>query len=180
MNALEIMMYGQRTVFAELDHVPQEHWERGGVCGFWSVKNIIAHLTSHEHVLGEVLGQFAEPNRAGAARVATPYLDEIRAGPAEFNDHQVEMRQHLSAAETLAGFERVHSETMRLLALVSPELLRRVGTIPWYGNEYALDDFIVYGYYGHKREHSAQIGVFKDLLAAEAGAGPRVADPPAG
>jgi proline iminopeptidase len=28
--------------------------------------------------------------------------------------------------------------------------------------EYALDDFIVYNYYGHKREHSAQIAVFRD------------------
>jgi hypothetical protein len=30
--------------------------------------------------------------------------------------------------------------------------------------EYALDDYIVYAYYGHKREHSAQIAVFRDLV----------------
>jgi hypothetical protein len=30
--------------------------------------------------------------------------------------------------------------------------------------EYALDDFIVYQYYGHKREHCAQIAVFRDKL----------------
>jgi hypothetical protein len=40
------------------------------------------------------------------------------------------------------------------------------GTLPWYGPEYALDDFIVYSYYGHKREHSAQINVFRDQLAS--------------
>ena len=44
------------------------------------------------------------------------------------------------------------------------EVLRRPGTLPWYGAQYALDDFIVYQYYGHKREHTAQINVFKDLL----------------
>jgi len=29
---------------------------------------------------------------------------------------------------------------------------------------YALDDFLVYAYYGHKREHSAQIAAFRDRL----------------
>ena len=43
-------------------------------------------------------------------------------------------------------------------------LLREVGTLPWDGEDYALDDFLVYGYYGHKREHSAQIAAFRDRL----------------
>jgi hypothetical protein len=30
--------------------------------------------------------------------------------------------------------------------------------------EYSLDDYIVYSSYGHKREHGAQINVFKDTL----------------
>ena len=39
-----------------------------------------------------------------------------------------------------------------------PETERsRPGTLPWYGDEYALDDFIVYTSYGHKREHGPQI-----------------------
>ena len=44
------------------------------------------------------------------------------------------------------------------------ETLRQVGTLPWYGAEYALDDYLVYAFYGHKREHSGQISVFKDHL----------------
>ena len=42
-------------------------------------------------------------------------------------------------------------------------MFRQSGTLPWYGMEYALDDFLVYIYYGHKREHSAQIAAFRDL-----------------
>ena len=30
---------------------------------------------------------------------------------------------------------------------------------------YALDDVLVYMYYGHKREHSAQIAAFRDRLS---------------
>ena len=41
---------------------------------------------------------------------------------------------------------------------------RENGTLPWYGAEYSLDDFIVYTYYGHKREHAAQIAAFRDHL----------------
>jgi hypothetical protein len=33
-----------------------------------------------------------------------------------------------------------------------------------YGKEYALDDFVVYMYYGHKREHGAQVAGFHDRL----------------
>ena len=32
-------------------------------------------------------------------------------------------------------------------------------------SEYSLEDFIVYTFYGHKREHSAQIAAFRDRLA---------------
>jgi hypothetical protein len=31
--------------------------------------------------------------------------------------------------------------------------------------EYALDDVLIYMYYGHKREHSAQIAVFRDQFS---------------
>jgi hypothetical protein len=53
---------------------------------------------------------------------------------------------------------------MQLSAGVPANLLRQPGTLPWYGPEYALDDFLVYSFYGHKREHTAQIAVFADTL----------------
>ncbi len=51
-----------------------------------------------------------------------------------------------------------------MVAQLSSETLRQNGTLPWYGEGYALDDFLVYAYYGHKREHSAQIAAFRDRL----------------
>jgi hypothetical protein len=53
---------------------------------------------------------------------------------------------------------------VKLAKQISPEKWRENGTLPWYGMEYALDDYIVYTFYAHKREHAAQIGVFKDAL----------------
>ena len=37
-------------------------------------------------------------------------------------------------------------------------------TCPWYGGEYSLEDQLVYRYYGHQREHCAQVEVFRDRL----------------
>jgi hypothetical protein len=53
---------------------------------------------------------------------------------------------------------------MALISEFPAEQLRQPGSLPWYGPAYAIDDLIVYQYYGHKREHTAQINVFKDLL----------------
>jgi hypothetical protein len=53
---------------------------------------------------------------------------------------------------------------MSLVAQIRPEQFRQVGILPWYGMDYSLDDLLVYMYYGHKREHSAQIAAFRDRL----------------
>ena len=58
----------------------------------------------------------------------------------------------------------IRDRVMSLLVTLSPETLRQSGTLPGYGREYALDDVLVYMYYGHKREHSAQIAAFRDRL----------------
>jgi hypothetical protein len=95
----------------------------------------------------------------------TPHLETMgNLGPAEFNDSEVARRQAKSAADTLAEYEAAHAEVMALAAQIPAETFRQNGTIPWYGAEYDLDDFIVYINYAHKREHSAEINVFRDRL----------------
>ena len=154
MNATDIMKYGNLTLQGSLKNVPDNEWETNGVCGFWSVKNIVAHLASHECVLVDVLTSFLGSN-------PTPYLDEYTAG-LQFNDNQVDKRMSLSPQQTLAEYNDTHAKAMSLITQIPVETLRKVGTLSWYGPEYALDDYIVYGIYGHKREHSAQVNVFTD------------------
>ncbi len=55
------------------------------------------------------------------------------------------------------------SATMRVSAGVSfPILAISFKSRPKKKGTSALDDFLVYAYYGHKREHSAQIAAFRD------------------
>ncbi len=157
MNAADILKYGHATVCKSIDGLPVSDWEIGGVCGYWSVKDIIGHLAAHEHILIEVLSTFL--NEA----TQTPYLVQVaEVGYGQFNDIQADARKNKSVQAVLEEYNAAHDRTLALVKRMSPDTLREVGTIPWYGSEYALDDWIVYGYYGHKREHSAQIDVLRD------------------
>src|SRR5207302_6236630 len=83
---------------------------------------------------------------------------------AAFNDAQVADRAGLPMRAVLDECAAAHERTMALIRRIPEELCRQPGTLPWYGAEYALDDVIVYMYYGHKREHGAQIAAFRDRL----------------
>lgn len=157
MNATDVLKYGHLTVLQTIKELPETAWETTGVCGVWSVKEIIAHLASFEHLLVDVLQTFL-------GNSATPYLTKWGELGAQFNDVEVALRRDKTVGEVLAEYQDTQAKTMELIAQIPAETLRRPGTLPWYGMEYSLDDFIVYTYYGHKREHCAQINVFRDRL----------------
>ena len=156
-NAEDILKYGQRTLLGSIEGFPASEWETPGVCGVWSTKDVLAHLASHEQVLTDVLAGFAGANGSGA-------LDLYMSQGPEFNDFQVAERRDKTPGEVLDELNSAHTRNMSLVSKIGTETLRQAGTLPWYGMEYALDDLIVYGFYGHKREHSAQIAVFLDRL----------------
>jgi hypothetical protein len=168
MNASDILKYGHHTVLQAIEGLPEPEWEIGGVCGVWSVKDIIAHLASYEHVLAEVLTSFQSDSAMPSSSTggsATPTLNAFVDPNRDFNADQVAKRKHTGSADVLAEYANIHAQASALAARIPAETLRRAGTLPWYGMEYALDDFIVYAFYGHKREHCAQIAVFRDRLA---------------
>jgi len=159
MNAFDILKYGHGTVLQSIEGLPESAWEAPGACGVWSIKDIIAHLASYEHVLVDVLTTFVSSS-------PTPYLSKFTDPGGNFNDPEVAARKGKSVKEVLGEFQDTHAQVMSLAARIPVETFRQTGTLPWYGSEYALDDFIVYTQYGHKREHSAQIAAFRDHLTA--------------
>jgi hypothetical protein len=157
MNVLDILKYGNLTLLKSVDGLTGEKWEVGGVCGWWSVKAIMAHLASYEHMLAEALDTFLGAEFG-------PTMSEMAQMGGEWNDAQVERRKDKTVAEVLAEYDEVHARVTELAAQIPGERYSENGTIPWYGPEYCLDDFIVYTSYGHKREHSAQIMVYRDQI----------------
>ena len=157
MNAPDILFYASTKIHEYIDDLSEAEWEAAGVCGWWSVKEIMAHLTSFEHVLSEVV-PIVEGGDDG------PYMRAFAKSGQEFNDIQVEKRQSLNYREVLTEYESQLEKNMALLNKMDPSLCRLPGTLPWYGKQYSLDDFSVYTFYGHKREHGAQIGVYRDKI----------------
>jgi uncharacterized damage-inducible protein DinB len=158
MNAHDVLMYGHRWVHRHLNDLTDEQWLAGGVCGFWSVKDIVSHLASYEWVLVDVLAGFVEPG-------PTLILDQfIRQRGDDFNAAQINQRKEWSPAQVLADYDAGYERVMDLLTRIAEQRQRQPGTLPWYGNEYSLEDLLVYQYYGHKREHMAQVSVYRDTL----------------
>ncbi len=157
MNAQDVLRRGHMSILEAIETLPEDYWYRPGVAGVWSVRDILAHLASYELVFVEILRSFAgeEPG---------PLLARFREGPDRYRETEVAARHELTAAEVLAEYDYAHGQTIPLVAQISDEVRRQEGTLPWYAKGVSLDDYIVYEVYGHKREHSAQIGVYRGEL----------------
>jgi len=156
MNVIDVLKYGHQTVMRTVESFPGHGWNTPGAVGTWSARDVLAHLTSFEWVLVDVLGQILDPT------VETPALDSYLATDPVFNDDQVARRSDRSLSEVLAEYDSAHAQAMACAVKVSPETWEQEGSLPWYGAEYDLEDLITYQYYGHKREHCGQIAVFGD------------------
>lgn len=158
MNIKDIYRYGHLTVLRGVDGLPDDSWEVGGVCGRWAVKEIIAHLASYEHLFIDVLNSLLSD-------APTPYLEKMIRQGAAFNDAEVEARAAQSPQEALQEYSETYTRAFGLLEKLPVKKARQVGALSWYGADYDLEDFTVYTFYGHKREHTAQIAVFRDSLS---------------
>lgn len=156
MNTVDVVRFGHLTLVGTLHQVPRDVVSEPGACGTWSVKDIVAHLGSYELVFVDILRDALD---AGAA----PTLDRYREKGPQFNDLEVEARRGQTFDAVLDELNDAHARARELLDAFEPDRLRMPGTIAWYGPEYSLNDLIVYMYYGHKREHAAQIEAFHDL-----------------
>ena len=147
-NTLDVLMYGQRTVRSTIDRYQPDDWERIAL-GVWTAKDLLGHLGAFEVRFADVLAGFV-------GRPADS--DLLSSDPRTFNDDQAAIRKDWPIDRVRAEFLDAHERVMRHASAIAPETWREVGTIPWYGSEYSLDDLVVYQMYGHKREHDPQLG----------------------
>ena len=153
MNAADILKYGHLTLMTEIEYLPESAVNIQTVCGIWSTQAVMAHLTSYETMLVEILSGLISP-------CPTPTLDRYLGTNPQFNDEQVALRQHLTCQAVVAEYQASQQAAMIALGQIPAETLRLPGVLAWYGAEYGVDDFLVYTDYGHKREHSAQSPYF--------------------
>jgi uncharacterized protein (TIGR03083 family) len=155
---MDIVDNGHRTVLRAIDGLAEADWYTPGVCGVWSVKDILAHLASFELMLVDML-------RGLYTGEPAPYLEFTLNE--EFNDAEVDARKDHTPATILDEYTTAHQQVQVLLEQIPAATCRQPGMLPWYGEAYALDDLIVYMYYGHKQEHCAQIAVFRSQMVCD-------------
>jgi hypothetical protein len=132
---------------ATIDRYRPEDWAVIAV-GVWSAKDLLGHLGAFEVRFADVLATF----------VGAPIeSDLMSAAPATFNDDQAAIRKDVPVDDVLAEFLAANERATRYAAELPAGLWREIGTIPWYGPQYSLDDLVVYTMYGHKREHDPQL-----------------------
>ena len=158
MNPLDILRYGQRTIDEHIDRLAPEDWGALAL-GTWTAKDLVGHLGAFETRFVEILTVFLgeEPTT------------NLRDQPLDtFNDDQAEIRREWSVEAIVAELRESYAAAVELAGRIPPERWREVGTIPWYGPEYSLDDLAVYQMYGHKREHAPQLETVLERAAATA------------
>jgi len=147
MNTIDVLMYGQRTVLRTIERYRPDDWEKIAL-GVWTSKDLLGHLGAFEARYADVLATFVD------APVVSGLLD---ADPVTFNDDQAAIRATWTIEQVTDEFLGAHERVMAHARAIPAERWREVGTIPWYGPEYSLDDLTVYQMYGHKREHDPQL-----------------------
>ncbi len=147
MNAVDMLMYGQRSVVATIGRYGPTDWDRIAL-GVWTAKDLLGHLGAFEVRFADQLAAFVDE---------PPDSDLMSVDPRTFNDVQAAVRKDWPIDQVMDEFRRAHDRVMGRAKRISPEVWREVGTIPWYGAEYSLDDLAVYQMYGHKREHDPQL-----------------------
>jgi hypothetical protein len=146
-NAVDVLMYGQRTVMATVARYQPGDWSKIAL-GVWTAKDLLGHLGAFEVRFADVLATFV-----GAPAVS----DLMDADPRTFNDDQAAVRAAWTVEQVTDEFLAAHERVMEHARAITAERWREVGSIPWYGREYSLDDLLVYQMYGHKREHDPQL-----------------------
>jgi DinB superfamily len=161
MNATELLQKGNLMVVQVVDGFPEVGWDMPGACGDWSVKDIIAHLSSYEHVTIEILKTFQgdEP---------TSLILQFLHHQDEFNNAEVEARKYLTAQQVMDEYQDTQVQTTSLLMQIPPDKVQQTGTMPWYSQDCCLADF-VNRLYEHTSEHCTQIAVFRQKIMPEIG-----------
>ena len=147
-----MMGYGQKTIDGLIDRLRPDDWTTIAL-GVWTSKDVVGHLGAFEVRFAEVMALFTDE---------TPATNLREASPSTFNDDQAAIRKDWTVEQVVAELRDAHRLVMTLAARIPARTWSAVGTIPWYGPEYSLDDLLVYTMYGHKREHGPQLAAVLD------------------
>ncbi len=154
MNIIEALDTCHLNMLQVIDDLPETMWDVPGVCGSWSVKDLMAHLTSYELLLIDVL-------TTAQGQAPTPLLSRFLAQQDTFNAEVVKQHAYDTAQQVQDAFHDAQITSTSLLARIPADLLLKPGVVPALGVERRIADFITI-ICQHTDEHRAQISAFRN------------------
>ena len=155
MNVAEELENAHLLVIQTVDNLPELEWDTPIAENSWTVKDIIAHLASYEQVLRDVLHSFTENTPESA------YVSRYIQHKDDFNKEEVNARSNHTAQQVIDEYQEAQTDTTGLLARIPAETLEKKGTLPWYGEDRSLSDFIR-GINANIQRHCNEITAFRN------------------
>ena len=159
MELEELLDYAHNMVIKSIAGLAENNRTEEPACGVWSARDVIGHLCTFKLYTVDVISTFT-------GNTDTPYLELMGQQRGDFGDKQVARRKDYSFEENLREYNEAHTKMMALIRQIPADTLRQAGTLPWYGMQYALDDFILYTDFGHQIEHASQLALLRDRTLA--------------
>jgi len=111
MDVAKVLENSHTLLLQTVEGVPESEWEIPGVCGEWSVKDVVSHLAAYERLLIDILN-------TALGNEASPYMRTFLANPEGFNTHVAEAREYQPAQQVLVAYQEAQVQSTSLLAQI--------------------------------------------------------------
>lgn len=159
MQLIELQILGHEYLLDALNGLDATQ-DNQVVCGTWSLKDVLGHLTSYERVRNDLLISYV-----AESPVATPFWDIItERGHLGYNDYESHRRKAENYDDILKEYLEFYKKNIELIPQIPHEKLMSIGTISWFYPQFDVEDFLIYSGLAHKLEHGSQINLLKTKL----------------
>lgn len=154
MNINEVLDNSHVAVIQATDDLPEAMWDLPVADGQWSSKDILAHLTSREALLIDVLKTFQ-------GEQPSPYILRWREDQETFDADAVKSHAYQTAQEIVNEYQDAQLQSTSLLSVLAADLVTRQDSMPWLQPSVSLADF-VQSHADHANKHARSIIEFRE------------------
>jgi len=152
-DVLEQIRRARGALLTAIEGLPDDTLLRPGVVGFWSVKDILAHLTTWESELITALAQLDRPTRV-------PEIVKIEDID-DWNEEQYRNNVRRGLDAVMEDFNGVHKHLLKAVEALDDKTLDNVRKFPWMEGE-PLTYLIMENAIWHEQEHAEDIRKWRE------------------
>jgi hypothetical protein len=150
---LEELTNSHRKMLEAIDGLSEEAMLQPGVCGYWSVKDVLNHLSHWEAELVTLLWQVAQGKRPSSTSHSNEEIERL-------NQRWQQEGFERSLEMVIADFRGVRKQTIRRVEALTEDDLMQSDRFPWLRGKSLADKIAVYSF-EHDMEHMDSINKWR-------------------